>query len=76
MSVIKPDMIMTDSRGHEWRTAPGYQDREPNAAGWLLLRSSAGEELSFGDAAGLYGFAGPGGRHYLRAALAESKEIS
>ncbi len=48
-AIVPPDMVLTDSRGHEWRAAPGYQDNAPNAPGWLLLRSDLGEELPFAE---------------------------
>lgn len=66
MSLIEPNMILTDRRGQEWRTAPSYQDREPNAAGWLLLRSAAGEELPFADVVDLYGYRDAEDRPHLR----------
>jgi hypothetical protein len=69
MSVIPLNMIMIDRHGHEWRQAPNYQDQFVNGRGWLLLRSSYGDDLPFADVVAFGGFEGPDGQPYLHVRL-------
>lgn len=66
MTVIKPNITLVDRRGVGWRTAPGFQDEEPNRPGWLLLRSASGEELGYAEVLDRYGFTRADGDNFLR----------
>jgi hypothetical protein len=66
MSALNPHVILIDDRGRQWRPAPNFQIREPYAPGWLLLRSSTGEELPYPEVVDLHGIRGSDGRSYLR----------
>jgi hypothetical protein len=36
VTVVQPNVILTDRRGIEWTIAPTFQDREVDESGWLL----------------------------------------
>lgn len=61
MASIFEDKIVTDRRGVEWREAPGYQQQDAAAPGWLALASSSGETLTFDQVLMFYGINGPAG---------------
>ena len=65
MTVIQPNVTLYDAHGHQWRTAPDFQDREPDAPGWLLLRSTDGIEMPYARVLDLYGYGSPEKRYLL-----------
>jgi hypothetical protein len=66
VTLIQPDVTLHDSRGHRWRTAPGYQDREPHAPGWLLLQRQAdGVEMPYDRVVDVFGYGQDGERYLL-----------
>jgi hypothetical protein len=66
VTLIQPDVVLHDSRGHRWQEAPAYQDREPNGPGWLLLRRSAdGVEMPYHRVVDVFGYGSDEGRYLL-----------
>lgn len=65
MSVIRPNLVLIDRYGTEWRPAPMFQDRDSNAYGFLLLQSSGGVEWKYGTVLDLRGLERQGKPNYL-----------
>lgn len=57
--ILRPDMVLTDRRGVDWRRTEGYQEGDTSAPGWLLIRSDKGEVMPFPEALEAYGTIGP-----------------
>jgi hypothetical protein len=65
VTVIQPNVTLHDAHGHQWRTAPGFQDRDPGGPDWLLLRRTAdGAEMPYARVVDIYGY-GSDDRRYL-----------
>lgn len=55
--VITPGMVLIDSMGGRWWTAPEYQERDVNRPGWLMLeRVDGSEKLGYHEVLNRYGF--------------------
>ena len=65
MTVIQPNVVLHDAHGHLWRAAPDYQDREPNAPGWLLLQREDKVEMPYALVLDVFGYGSDGNRYLL-----------
>jgi hypothetical protein len=69
VTVISPNVVLIDRYNREWRCAPSYQDHTPDARGWLLLRTTAGEEMPFSEVVDRYGMEASDGVRLLNIRL-------